>query len=41
MSVIYIGGVPGTGKTLFATYLMMKKFRKENIFFKSFKSGKK
>ena len=34
MSVIYIGGVPGTGKTLFATYLMRKKFRKENNIFK-------
>ncbi len=40
MSVIYIGGVPGTGKTLFATYLMMKKFRKENIFFKRWFSKK-
>ncbi len=34
MSVIYIGGVPGTGKTLFATYLMRKKFRKENNIFR-------
>lgn len=34
MSVIYIGGVPGTGKTLFATYLMRRKFRKENNIFK-------
>ena len=34
MSVVYIGGVPGTGKTLFATYLMRRKFRKENNIFK-------
>lgn len=34
MSVIYIGGVPGTGKTLLATYLMRKKFRRENNIFK-------
>lgn len=40
MSVVYIGGVPGTGKTLFATYLMMRKFRKENIFFKRWFSKK-
>lgn len=32
MSVVYIGGVPGSGKTLFATYLMKKKFNKENRF---------
>lgn len=32
MSVISIGGVPGSGKTLFATYLMKKKFKKENRF---------
>lgn len=36
MSVIYIGGVPGSGKTLFATYLARKKFRKENNIFKRF-----
>ena len=34
MSVIYLGGVPGSGKTLFATYLMKKKFKKENNIFK-------
>lgn len=34
MSVIYIGGVPGTGKTLFITYLMKKKYRQENNIFK-------
>lgn len=32
MSVIFIGGVPGSGKTLFATYLAKKKFRRENLF---------
>lgn len=32
MSVIFIGGVPGSGKTLFATYLAKKKFKRENIF---------
>lgn len=32
MSVISIGGVPGSGKTLFVTYLMKKKFKKENRF---------
>ncbi len=32
MSVIFIGGVPGTGKTLFCTYLAKKKFKKENRF---------
>lgn len=38
MSVIYIGGVPGSGKTLFATYLAKKKFKKENnIFVRLFK----
>lgn len=40
MSVIYVGGVPGTGKTLFVTYLMMKKFRHENNFFKRLFSHK-
>ena len=30
MSVIFVGGVPGTGKTLFCTYLAKKKFKKEN-----------
>lgn len=30
MSVIGIFGLPGTGKTLFATYLMKKKYKKEN-----------
>ena len=34
MSVIYIGGVPGTGKTLFITYLMKKKYMQENNIFK-------
>lgn len=32
MSVIFIGGVPGSGKTLFATYLVKKKFKRENLF---------
>lgn len=30
MSVIAICGLPGTGKTLFSTYLMKKKFKREN-----------
>lgn len=30
MSVIFIGGTPGKGKTLFATYLMRKKYFFEN-----------
>ena len=41
MSVIYIGGVPGSGKTLFATYLMRRKFRKENNIFKRIFSKKR
>lgn len=32
MSVISISGVPGSGKTLFATYLVKNKFKKENRF---------
>ena len=32
MSVKYIGGVPGSGKTLFCTYLAKKKYKKENRF---------
>lgn len=35
MSVVFIGGVPGSGKTLFATYLAKKKFKKENLFKKN------
>lgn len=34
MSVIAICGLPGSGKTLFATYIMRKHYRKENGFFK-------
>ncbi len=34
MSVIGIHGLPGTGKTLFCTYLMKKKAKKENRIFK-------
>ncbi len=34
MSVIAICGLPGKGKTLFATYLMRKKYRYENNIFK-------
>ena len=30
MSVIAICGLPGTGKTLFATYLAKKHFKKDN-----------
>jgi len=30
LSVIAICGLPGTGKTLFSTYLMTRKFKKEN-----------
>lgn len=32
MSVIAICGLPGSGKTLFATYLAMKKYKKDNLF---------
>lgn len=31
MSVIYIGGVPGSGKTLFTTWLMIRKYKQENF----------
>jgi len=31
MSVIFIGGIPGTGKTLFCTYLAKKKYKRENF----------
>ncbi len=41
MSVIYVGGVPGSGKTLFTTYLMRKKFRKENSILKRIFSKKR
>lgn len=34
MSVIGVHGLPGTGKTLFTTYLMKKKYKKENILIK-------
>lgn len=34
MSVIAICGLPGTGKTLFSTYLMCKKYKKENRWFR-------
>lgn len=34
MSVIFIGGTPGKGKTLFATYLSRKKYFYENPFVK-------
>lgn len=32
MSVVFVGGVPGSGKTLFCTYLAKKKYVKENRF---------
>ena len=32
MSVIFVGGVPGSGKTLFCTSIAKSKFRKENLF---------
>lgn len=32
MSVIFVGGVPGSGKTLLCTYLAKKKYKKENRF---------
>ena len=31
MSVIFVGGVPGSGKTLFCTSLAKSKFKKENF----------
>lgn len=34
MSVICISGVPGSGKTLLATHLMMKKYKKDNSLLK-------
>ena len=34
MSVIAVCGLPGSGKTLFSTYLMKKSYRKENNIFK-------
>lgn len=37
MSVIFVGGVPGTGKTLFCTYIAKKKYKKENRFKRKFK----
>lgn len=35
MSVTFIGGKPGTGKTLFCTYLAKKKYKNENRFKKN------
>lgn len=32
MSVIFVGGVPGSGKTLFCTSIAKSKFKKENLF---------
>ena len=34
MSVIAVCGLPGSGKTLFTTYLMLKHYRKDNNIFK-------
>lgn len=36
MSVIAICGLPGSGKTLFATYLQLKYYKKQNSFIKRF-----
>ncbi|MBQ3142322.1 MAG: hypothetical protein IJB82_02320 [Bacilli bacterium] len=41
MSVIAVCGLPGKGKTLFATYLMKKKYKRENNIFKRFFSKKR
>ena len=41
MSVIAICGLPGSGKTLFATYLATKHFRKDNGIKNLFRSKKK
>lgn len=41
MSVIAICGLPGKGKTLFTTYLMKKKYKRENNIFKRIFSKKR